>query len=153
MTVGRWRPRWPVVVLVGWITLLGVQSRAADEAALARMRQDITFLASDACEGRGVTTKGINLAADYIASEFKKAGLKPGGKDGSYFQPFTLTGGAKLQSPNALVLRGPLGQVIEFRQGKDFQVLGLSGSGQVTAPVVFAGYGAITKDGGYDDYK
>ena len=36
------------------------------------MRKDITFLASDECEGRGVSTKGINLAADYIAKQFQE---------------------------------------------------------------------------------
>ena len=52
------------------------------------MKSDVTYLASDELEGRGPTTKGINKAADYIADEFKKAGLKPGGVDGTYFQPF-----------------------------------------------------------------
>ena len=46
---------------------------------------DLFFLASKECEGRGPTTKGLNLAADYISESFKKAGLKPMGKDGTYF--------------------------------------------------------------------
>jgi hypothetical protein len=117
------------------------------------MRRDIDFLASDACEGRGVTTKGINLAADYIANEFKKAGLKPAGKDGSYFQPFTMNSGARLRPPNSFALHGPLGQSVEARRGWDFQVLGLASAGRVTAPVVFVGYGATAKDIDYDDYK
>src|SRR5262249_2198284 len=119
----------------------------------ARMRKDITFLASDECEGRGITTKGINLAADYIADQFRQAGLKPAGTGGNYFQPFTMRGSSKLESPNRLVLRGPLGQQIEFTQGTDFQVVGLSGSGKVLAPIVFAGYGATAKDVGYNDYE
>ena len=61
-------------------------------ACEARLKRDVTYLASDELEGRGVTTQGINLAADYIAAEFKKAGLKPAGKDGSYFQHFTMAG-------------------------------------------------------------
>src|SRR5438552_30409 len=122
--------------------LAAPEARAANEAALARMRKDIDFLASDECEGRGVTTRGINLAADYIAGEFKKAGLKPAGTDGGYFQPFSITTGTKLGSPNVLVLRGLLGQVIELRQGVDFQVVGLSAAGKVSATVVFAVYGA-----------
>src|SRR5690242_8548106 len=55
-------------------------------ASEARLRRDVTFLASDECEGRGPTTRGIDKAADYIAAEFKKAGLKLAGADGSYFQ-------------------------------------------------------------------
>jgi hypothetical protein len=117
------------------------------------MKRDITFLASDRCEGRGVTTKGIHLAADYIAAEFQKAGLKPAGENGSYFQPFTITGAAKLGSPNALTLHGPLGQSIELKHGEQFQVMGISGPGKVQAPLVFAGYAAVAKSIGYDDFQ
>jgi hypothetical protein len=128
------------------------QAPAANLAIEARMRKDITFLASDECEGRGINTKGINLAANYIANEFKEAGLKPAIADQSYFQPFTMRGASKLGSPNRLVLRGPLGQRIELERGQQFQVVGLSGAGKLTAPVVFVGYGATAKDIGYDDY-
>ena len=47
------------------------------------MRKDIFFLASPECEGRGIETKGIEKAADYVASDFKAAGLKPAMKDGT----------------------------------------------------------------------
>src|SRR5438477_10729569 len=140
-----WR-RQQVLAIVGLLLLLGNQAPAANEAVEERMRKDITFLASDECEGRGVTTKGIQLAADFIAKRFQQAGLKPAGAEGSYFQPFVMRGSAKLGSPNTLVLRGPLGQQIELQQGEDFQVLGLSGSAKLTVPLVFAGYGLTAKD-------
>src|SRR5208283_4771063 len=67
-----------VLLLGSWVLGPASPSGAADDAVEARMRKDITFLASDECEGRGAETKGINLAADYIAGEFEKSGLKPG---------------------------------------------------------------------------
>jgi hypothetical protein len=107
----------------------------------ARLKRDVTFLASDECEGRGPETKGLILAGDYIASEFKKAGLKPGGVDGSYFQPFAVAG-AKLDSPPRFVLTSPSGVVATLDQGKDFYPLGISGSSKAKeAGLVFAGYG------------
>jgi hypothetical protein len=121
----------------------------------ARMKKDITYLASDELEGRGMATRGLNLAADYIAGEFRKAGLQPGGKDGSYFQPFSHPGHT-LDGRPTLVLRGPRGQVIELQQGVDFEALGMAPGGKVTAaPLAFAGYGitASAKDGGYNDYE
>ena len=120
-----------------------------------RMRKDITFLACDECEGRGVVTKGINLAADYIAAEFKKAGLQPAGDDGTYFQNFrVISGAAKLESPNTLVLSGPKDQRIELTINDYFLPLGISESGKAkNAPIVFAGYGATAQGIGYDDYK
>ncbi|HLJ97071.1 MAG TPA: M28 family peptidase [Gemmataceae bacterium] len=146
-----WRRR-QLWALAGLLLLLGSRLLAANQDVLERMRKDVAFLASDECEGRGIKTKGINLAADYIASEFRQAGLKPAGPDGSYFQPFTMRSGSSLGSPNTLILRGPLGQEIELKQGEHFQVLGLSSSANVTAALAFAGYGATAKDQGYDDY-
>src|SRR5262245_19678867 len=135
-------------LLLGCVALLlGVPAGAAEKAATraelseARLKKDIFFLASDECEGRGPTTKGINTAAQYIADQFKAAGLKPGGKDGSWFQPFTIPG-ATLRGTAKLVLHGPLGQEIVLTQGEHFQPLGVSHSASLKeVPVVFAGYG------------
>jgi len=57
-----------------------------------RMMGVVKTLASKTYEGRGVGTKGLDKAADYIARELKAAGLKPGGEDGTYFQTFTVKG-------------------------------------------------------------
>lgn len=154
----QWRVRW-LAVAVGVVGAL-MSVRAAEDAAIkkaleaeARMRRDITFLASPECEGRGPTTKGINLAADYIADQFKQAGLKPAGKDGSYFQPFAVYG-ATLDGTPKLVLHGPDDRTIELTRGKQFDALGLSGSGQVSAPLVFVGYGITSPKGPeYDEYQ
>src|SRR5262249_48182096 len=153
MVVRQQLARWQVGALVAVVCSLGLTAQAANQAVETRMKKDITFLASDECEGRGVTTKGINLAADYIANEFKKAGLKPAGEAGTFFQPFTIKGVAQQGDVNSLVLQGPSGQEITLQLGRHFQPLGISRGGQVTAPLAFAGYGASVKDAGYDDYE
>jgi hypothetical protein len=147
------RRRASSAALVGLFLLFGTAAAKNEEAVEARMRKDITFLASDECEGRGVETRGIQKAADHIAAEFARAGLKPGGPDGSFFQPFTIFGQSKLEGKSVLKLKGPLGQEIDLKLDADFQVMGLSGSGKVTAPLVFVGFGATAPDIGYDDYK
>jgi hypothetical protein len=152
--------RCRVGLLFGLIVALATTAFAKDDEVNAereaRMKRDITFLASPECEGRGPGTQGIDKAADYIAGEFKKAGLKPGGKEG-FFQPFTFGGGVMLGSPNTLRLRGPQGQEISPKFGNDvqFDVLGSSGSGSADAPLVFAGYGITVKDKDleYDDFQ
>src|SRR6516162_8915741 len=48
---------------------------AADDPSIDRLRKDLTFLTSDECEGRGAQTHGLQIAADYIAAEFKRLGL------------------------------------------------------------------------------
>jgi hypothetical protein len=142
-----------LALLLGALLLAQGGLQAAEDSSEARMRRDITFLASDQCEGRGVTTQGINLAANYIAAEFEKAGLKPGGLEHSYFQPFTIPA-ARLESPPTLTLQGPQGQEIELQEGKHFQALSFSQSGHLTAGLVFVGYGVTNdKEGRYDDYE
>jgi hypothetical protein len=113
-------------------------------AVEARLKRDVTFLASDRCEGRGPTTEGINLAADYVADQFRQAGLRPGNGN-SYFQPFHIAG-----AEGHLALTGPLGQRIDLRQRIHFNPLGYDQAGNVSGPLAFAGYGLATKD--YDDY-
>ena len=49
------------------------------------LKADVSFLASDALEGRATPSKGLDIAAEYIAAEFRRAGLEPAGDDG-YFQ-------------------------------------------------------------------
>ncbi len=64
---------------------------AADRlAALDRISSDslkghLSFLASDLLEGRDTPSRGLDLAAEYIAAQFRRAGLEPVGDDG-YFQ-------------------------------------------------------------------
>jgi hypothetical protein len=109
-------------------------------ASEAQMKKDITFLASDEMEGRGPTTKGLVIAGDYIANEFQKAGLKPGGINGTYFQPFRVQGSRQV-GPARFVLRGPNRTLIQLKEGAQFNALGLSDSDMVSGPLVFAGYG------------
>jgi hypothetical protein len=127
---------------------------AAEESeSEARMRKDLTYLSGDECEGRGVETKGIKLAADFVAAEFKKAGLKPGGVNGTYFQPFEIAGPAERGTPNTLTLFGPQKQEIEATYAKQFMPLALSGSATAKAGVVFVGFGITANKLKYDDYK
>ena len=154
------RFRLPRSAVLACLLLIGARLSAAEiltdlhspAASEARLKKDVTYLASDELEGRGVSTRGINVAADFIAAEFKKAGLKPGGKDGTYFQPFTMPG-AVLLKPATLKLRGPGGQEIELKSGEHFEPSGVSTSGTVSgAEVVFVGYGITSKDPEIDDY-
>jgi hypothetical protein len=49
------------------------------------LRGNLSFLASDLLEGRNTPSRGLDLAAEYIAAQFRRAGLEPVGGDG-YFQ-------------------------------------------------------------------
>ncbi len=105
------------------------------------------FLAAPERSGRGVGTPGIAAARDYIAAEFAKYGLLPGGDNNSYLQSFEVAVGVQVKEPSSLVLgREPV------RLHEDWLPLGLSSSGKIEGEAVFAGYGITAQDYGYDDY-
>src|SRR5437763_11484294 len=74
------------------LLLLVAPARAAENAAESesRLRQTVSYLASDALEGRGVGTSGLDQAADYIAGQFKQIGLRTDLFHGTPFQEFEI---------------------------------------------------------------
>lgn len=112
------------------------------------MHDVVYYLASDELEGRKVGTPGLQKAADYIAADFTRLGLKTvPGLDG-YFQPFKMITRVDPDvSKTSLVIdQRPL------KLGDDYSPLRVSAESGVQALVVFAGYGISDPTRHYDDY-
>ena len=144
-----------VAATVSWP---GLVRGADDDPVEKRIAETARYLSSDELEGRGIGTKGIDMAADYIAAQFAQAGLKTDRFDKTAFQKFTVTTSAKLGPNNKLALVGPppkegqKARRIELKPGTDFNPMSLSGSGTLNLPLVFVGYGITGKREGYDDF-
>lgn len=139
-------------LLASFAVLAAAPYLGAAEPSLEPIRKDLYYLAGEECEGRGLETEGIRKAGEYIADSFRQAGLTPGGKDGSYFQPFTVYGPPRLGTPNTLTLTGPGGRSLALKYGDDFTPTGATSSGQLKAGLVFVGYGITAPKLNYDDY-
>src|SRR5215470_2404326 len=113
------------------------------------LRADLTFLASDALQGRMSLQTGDEAAIQWIAAEFAKAGLKPAA-NGSFLQPVDLIEyrGDRAQSYVALK-RG--GSEKQWKFPDAFG--GFRSDVDVTADVVFAGFGITAPELHYDDYQ
>ena len=77
----------PAVLLVA-VSALAQQAlapRIAERLTANSLRADVSFLASDALRGRATPSRGLEIAAEYIAAQFRRAGLEPGGDEG-YFE-------------------------------------------------------------------
>ena len=70
--------------------IAGASARAEPDFSADRIKAHVTFLADDLLEGREAGTRGHEIAARYVASQFALLGLKPGGRDGTYFEPVEL---------------------------------------------------------------
>ena len=72
------------------IALSPSERAALDRISAQSLEGHLSFIASDLLEGRATPSRGLDIAAEYIAAQFRRAGLQPAGTDG-YFQ----TGAAK----------------------------------------------------------
>jgi hypothetical protein len=118
------------------------------EFSPSRYLADVTYLASDALQGRGNGSPELDQAADYIAAEFRKAGLQPAGDNGTYFQNFEITTGAVLGARNELSIAG-----VALKTNQDFLPILFSNTAVFDGPLIFAGYGITAPEYHYDDYS
>jgi len=111
------------------------------------IKQAVQYLASDELEGRGVGSKGLVEAGDYIARAFAELGLKQlPGIDG-YFQPFSMVT-ATAPDPKCALALGEKA----YKSGTDYAIASFSGESTFSSPLAFCGYGITSLEHGYDDY-
>jgi hypothetical protein len=125
----------------------------------ASLRSDLSYIASDRLAGRMSLTSGDDLAIQWIADEFGKAGLRPIGKDASgksgYLQSFQLVEYLPDRSATSMELlrKDSFGSMTTSKWTAPKAFGAFKHSIDLTAPVVFAGYGITAPELGYDDYK
>ncbi len=146
-------------ILIALSMMVFVTAALADKSAAPKfepelIRAHVKYLASDELEGRGMNQKGGDLAAEYIAAQFKSYGLKPAGEGGTYFQKVpmvavkTLPGTTFALAPksgSALVLKA----LDDYVTTNERQIE----SAKIDAPIVFVGYGISAPEYKWDDYK
>ena len=160
------------VLVLAFVVPVVAQQQGA-RPSVERLRAHITYLASDKLEGRRTGSAGAKLAAEYIAREFARYGLRrsigvdlPGmsileaDSPRRYLQEFPYVASVELGKGNVLesgknpfagknLVRG-----LAFRIGEDWMPLGFSSSGSVeNAQVAFVGYGITASELKYDDYQ
>jgi Zn-dependent M28 family amino/carboxypeptidase len=120
-------------------------------AASSSTRLHVQALASEALDGRLTGSAGERLAADYIVSQLRKIGAKPLPGAADYRLPFEFTAGSRDGGSFVNVA----GITSSFATRRDVQALSFSDNGDVSGPLVFAGYGLVVPDSqdfGYDSY-
>jgi len=143
------------LVLAAVCSLFAASVDIAPDAVL----QHIKFLSSDELKGRGNGSPELEAAGDYVARQFKAAGLQPGGTSNEWFQAFQLIAGLTVGSGNKLSL-SVNGRTVNFTLGVSYYPLSAPSNEDPTKPssdfhalpLVFAGYG-LTVPGVYDDYS
>jgi Zn-dependent M28 family amino/carboxypeptidase len=123
---------------------------AGDDPA-ARWWAHVLFLADDSMKGRDTGSPEHRKAAEYVAAEFKKAGLKPGGVKG-YLQPISFRSRRIVEDKSSLSLVRKDGAVEPVVLGEDATFsMRIEPAPSVEAPIVFAGYALQVPEAGHDD--
>ena len=127
---------------------------ASESIQAAQLAAHTRFLADDLLEGRGAGARGDELAMRYIAAQYERLGLQPGGDLGSYYQKFEIVGlRSELVAPPTL--SGPRGQMA-LSPPTDAIVAPGSQSPSASvkeAEIVFVGYGISAPEQRWDDFK
>ncbi len=120
--------------------------------SIESIRADVKYLASAELQGRGIGSRGEDLAIDHIAKQFEKAGLKPAGERGTFFQAVPLV--TVTTGPNATLAMVKAGTTTAFKLEDEFA--GVSYSQQTEdfdAEAIFLGHGITAPEFGWDDYQ
>lgn len=132
------------------LSTLSIASAAPDWAKAGQSWwAHIQFLASDELQGRNVGSSGYDKAAEYVAAQFRQAGLKPSSQD--FFQPIDFTETSLNAAGSSIsLIRGD--NSIPIAIPAEAQ-LGYSGNSapMLEAPVVFAGYGLVIPEAHHND--
>ncbi|HXE57283.1 MAG TPA: M20/M25/M40 family metallo-hydrolase [Gemmatimonadales bacterium] len=129
--------------------LTGQQPSAAARLVAAAdsnvLRAHLEFLADDLLEGRAPATRGGELAAKYIAAQFRRLGLEPAGDSGYFHRVPIIT-----HTPSPALSVG--GTALRYRDHyvlwsmRDEEVVGARGE------LVFVGYGIVAPEYRWNDY-
>lgn len=118
------------------------------------VRATVEFLSDDLLQGRDTGSEGMEIAARYVASRFAALGLKPGGDKDGWYQRVTFQQTDPGATKGKVTISGPGGATQMWAHGTEVLV-GLSATEpklDVSAPLVFVGYGIENRKLGINDY-
>lgn len=144
----------PLIGVLAASCLIAAAPTYAQTATGSKTRVHVETLASPKFEGRLTGSPGEKLAADYLVAELKKMGARPLPGLTDFRMPFTFTAGSK-DGGSKLTVRRDGQDGVNFSGSATIQALSFSDNGEVTGPVVFAGYGLVVPEAqnfGYDSY-
>jgi Zn-dependent M28 family amino/carboxypeptidase len=131
------------------------QKKAMNAIDAEKIRATVKYLSDDALQGRGTGQKGGDMAADWIAAQFKSYGLAPAGDQGTYFQQVNFFGVTTDPKQTHFAFVPKSGPEIALKFADDYVANDQTHAqkSEIDAPIVFVGYGISAPEYNWDDYK
>jgi Peptidase family M28/PA domain len=158
---GRWGA-WLPAALALWVgaaagalpaAAAGEEESALEAITAAGLRAHMGFLADDVLEGRATASRGMQVAAAYLAARFAELGLEPAGDGGSYLQRVPLHRAWAVPAGSALrVVRARTATQLAYLEDFAWSPSFTATDELVEASLVVVGYGVTAPELGYDDY-
>jgi len=111
-----------------------------------QMKEFLTFIAADELEGRDTPSRGLDIAAKFIAFNLSRWGFKPAGDNGTFFQKIGLKRGQIDKDQSKLELGGQ-----SFKPGEDFIPQPMMG--EAAGNLVYVGHGFVVKAKNINAYE
>ncbi|MGH9800190.1 MAG: hypothetical protein ACRD82_07480, partial [Blastocatellia bacterium] len=112
----------------------------------AQLREFLTFIASDELEGRDTPSRGLDIAAKFIAFNLSRWGFKPAGDNGTFFQHIALRRG-QIDKDQTKVEFGGQG----YKVSEDF--IPRPSVGTASGQLVYVGHGMVIKSKNINAYE
>ena len=143
------------MVTHGQSNLPASAQKAVNAIDAERIRATVKYLSDDALQGRGTGQKGGDMAADWIAAQFKTYGLLPAGDEGTYFQQVNFFGVTTDPKQTRFAFVPKAGPEIALKFADDYVANDQTHSqkSEIDAAIVFVGYGINAPEYNWDDYK
>lgn len=137
-------------LLIAALMLLAIPVLRAQQADIDRWWSHIVFLSDDSMQGRQTGSPEHRKAAEYVAEQFKKAGLKPGA-GAAYLQPVDFVSREIVEEKSSLTLvRNGAEEPVKL--GDEAMLnMRVDHAPSVDAEMVFAGYGLIIPEIKHND--
>lgn len=146
--------------VLGALAIVSVVAVAAERVENGNLAEEakrwwshIEFLAKDELKGRDIGSEGYKTAARYVAGEFEKVGLAPGGSASSYSQKIPMVR-RQIDETKCLLTLTRDGKTETLQLGEEANLsIRSAPEPKVEAEMVFVGYGTKVPEQNYDDLK
>lgn len=142
------RPLLAAAVLALWCpAVLPAQTPTPSRISAEQLARDLEYLSSDALQGRNTFSPGFDSAAAFLARRLSRAGLKPLGDQGGFFQYYSVVEESVDTASAYLEVGGR-----RFRYGSGFLLRTFGGRIEGELSVVYVGHGWVVTDRGVNPY-
>ncbi len=134
------------------LTVAAAPAPIPQQVAAEQVRADVEFLASDLLEGRDTGSRGYDIGASYVASQFRAMGLRPGGTDGGWYEKVPFRRAVHAKPPSVWVVIGKTRLRLDPAKDAGIRPSLTEKTRDLDLPLVFVGHGISDRRLGIDDY-